>query len=483
MKLKIAKSNVPGALPTKFLKFAAVQIVPFYTHLINCSFKWKVVPSIWKKGFITPVPKGKSEISLDNIRPITQTCVYSKIMEEFMFRRIYNQVIDKLNPAQYGAIKKLSTLYYLVSLFDFVLKALDKPNVHVIIVLLDLSKAFDLVDHNVLINCLKRLKVNSNDMEWVGDFLRGRSQCTKYNNKFSKPLPLNNGIPQGTKVAVLAFICLIDGILSEFYEKHGGSNNIMNAFVDDMCVAEAIKHDEIPHIQEYVEHLNSLMTIYKMCPNPNKSAVVIIDKTRECRFGNINITINNTTIPNVSESKLLGVMINSKVDWSDHINITATKASRKIFILRRLQCHGFNTGQLKIMYISHVRSILEYCCPLWSNYITKEQKFKLVQIEKRALSIIIGKYVSNSNYDFVSKSLQMCNLEERWKLLSLKFATATLKNRKYCSWLNEFQIIRKENHGRRYNKNVYNFRAVPSRLERYRKSTIPTLVRLLREKC
>ncbi len=110
-KLNARKSNVPGALPARFLKFAAVHIVPMYTHIINYSYKNSCVPTEWKKGFITPVPKDTSNIELETIRPIKQTNIYSKIMEEFMFRRIYDQVISKLNDSQFGAIKKSSTAY------------------------------------------------------------------------------------------------------------------------------------------------------------------------------------------------------------------------------------------------------------------------------------------------------------------------------------------------------------------------------------
>lgn len=114
-KLKVIKSNVPGALPAKFLKFGAIHIVPYYTHIVNFRFSNFTVPSEWKYGYITPVPKELNNVNISNLRPITQTNIYSKIMEHFMYEKVYHQIISKLNPNQFGAIKSSSAAHYLIS--------------------------------------------------------------------------------------------------------------------------------------------------------------------------------------------------------------------------------------------------------------------------------------------------------------------------------------------------------------------------------
>ncbi len=411
-KLNVKKSNVPGALPVKFLKFAAVHIVPFYTHIINYSFNNICVPSEWKNGYITPVPKDLSNVSIDNLRPITQTNVYCKIMEEFMFYKIYNQVISKLNSNQFGAIKKSSTAHYLISLFDFVYKSLDKPNTYVIIVLLDLSKAFDLVDHTNLVHRLIDIGIATCDVMWIAEFLKNRHQCTRHSNMLSKLIKISNSTPQGTKIAILLFIILVNELLNIFYEKHDKPTNLMNAFVDDMCIAEAVSYNQNPEINEYISDINTCMIKNKMCLNAKKSSVLIIDNSKGKKYSSTSITINGEVIPKTNMSKLLGVLINTRADWNDHINSIYSKACRKLFILRKLKCFGLSTSQLVTMYILHIRSVMEYCCVLWANSLTLKQIKKLVSVEKRALSIICKKYISSSNYLNTCKLVQITCLTE-----------------------------------------------------------------------
>lgn len=480
-KLNPRKSNVPGALPARFLKYASVIISPFLCHILNYSYETNTIPCEWKKGFITPVPKEINNITIDTLRPITQTNLFAKIMEGFMFQRLYDQVISNLSKSQFGAIRKSSTTHYLVSLFEFIFKALDSPNTYVILVLLDLSKAFDLVDHGVLIERLIELKVNKSDIDWLANFLTGRMQCTKHDNETSNFLPILNGTPQGTKLAIILFICLVDSLLESFELKHKSTNNIMNAFVDDMCIAEAVKYGDTPRIGDYTNDLCELLSKNKMVVNPKKSNVLIIDKSKSKASGDYQVEVNGVTIPRADCCKLLGVYINKKADWSDHIQHIYSKAIKKLYILRRLKQSGFLVQQLKKLYVSHIRSVLEYCCVLWCSNLTVEQSQKLVSVEKRALGIIVGKYVTKSNYLTVCSAIDLCPLQERWTKLLHNFGISTLKNDRYKDWLEKYKIHRSENHSSRYNNNKFNFRSVGAKCERYRRSTIPSLIRLLRE--
>lgn len=197
-----------------------------------------------EKRYITPVPKDLKHISNDNLRPITQTNIYTKIMEHFMFNRIYDQVIEKLGPSQYIAIRGSSIAYYPVFLFNLVYKKLETPNTYVILVLLDLSKAFDLVDHDILIQCLLDIDVCKHDILWIANFLRNRKQCKKHLNSTQMYLPITNSTPQGTKIAILLFIIPINHLIPKFYSKHASPSNLLNAFVDDMCIAEAVPYNK-----------------------------------------------------------------------------------------------------------------------------------------------------------------------------------------------------------------------------------------------
>lgn len=134
-----------------------------------------------------------------------------------------------------------------------------------------------------------------------------------------------------------------------------------------MSVAESVKYSETPRIQMYVDRLNELLTANRMCLNASKSAVIVIDRSKNKKFSSVNIQVDGIIIPKVSTTKLLGVCINEAGDWSNHIDFIHRKACIKLQILRKLKSLGFLMSQLKLVYIMHVRSILEYCCILWSN--------------------------------------------------------------------------------------------------------------------
>ncbi len=158
--------------------------------------------------------------------------------------------------------------------------------------LLDLSKAFDLVDHNNLIRCLIDIGVNTCDIKWIAEFLRNRHQCTRHQNKLSEFVPISNSTPQGTKIAILLFIILVNELLNSFHEKFAKPKNLMHAFVDDMCIAEAVSYTEAPEMKNYVNEINKFMLKNKMCLNAKKSSVMVIDNSKNKKYTNTNIFIN-----------------------------------------------------------------------------------------------------------------------------------------------------------------------------------------------
>ena len=137
-KLKVKKGNIPGLLPTWLVKLSQDFISPLLTDIINESFQSCLVPSCWKSGFVTPLFKKCIFTSLDDLRSITQTEIFSKITESFMYDHLYNELESKLSFSQFGSIKKSSTAHYLIKLDDFILKSCEIPGAIVIINILDM---------------------------------------------------------------------------------------------------------------------------------------------------------------------------------------------------------------------------------------------------------------------------------------------------------------------------------------------------------
>jgi hypothetical protein len=277
-----------------------------------------------------------------------------------MFDRLYRQIIDKISISQFGSLQGSSTVHYLVDLLDFVYKSLDNNNSYVIIVLLDLSKAFDLVDHNILINELIRLEVNMCDVLWLSDFLYQRSQCVKEGNQLSKFCNIFNGTPQGTKLAPLLFVIVINRILVNFRDKYqvqSNCSNIFNGFVDDMTLAERVSFKSAPLMQNYLNDITQWTRELKMKLNPVKCNVLVINKSR-CNQIDVKLTMDNVLLPKITSTKLLGVQLNDTLNWDEHVDIVVRKACKKIYVLRKLKYCGFSKNQLITVYKTYIRSNL-----------------------------------------------------------------------------------------------------------------------------
>lgn len=175
-KLRIKKSNSPGLVPTILLKSAKEFISPLLANIISQSFESFTVPNSWKIGYVTPLAKKAKVVSLNDLRSITQTDIFFKVAEQFMFDKLYTQLESKINPNQYGCLWKASTAHYLVKMSHFVLKTDEIPGANAIVCGIDSFKAFDLVNHRIVFSLLLEYGVEECDVLWLISFLSRRKQ-------------------------------------------------------------------------------------------------------------------------------------------------------------------------------------------------------------------------------------------------------------------------------------------------------------------
>jgi len=163
------KRNSPTAIPTKILKECALELCYVISHILNKSYECGQVPEMWKTGFITPVPKVPHVLTLGQLRPITVTSNMAKLSETFILKRILPSVENKISLNQYGAFKESSTSHYLVKLLDFALKSMDKKTTPIIFTCFDREKAFNLIDHNILLNKLHDIGISGAIIAWISE--------------------------------------------------------------------------------------------------------------------------------------------------------------------------------------------------------------------------------------------------------------------------------------------------------------------------
>ncbi|XP_063594912.1 uncharacterized protein LOC134771886 [Penaeus indicus] len=206
LSLKANKASPPGSLPKKLLHEFAYEISEPFTHVIKLSIESGIFPRRWKGATITPLAKKRTVNELGDLRPLSLTPDFGKILEGFVAQLVLQDIRPNLDPKQYGNLKGKSPSHYLTSFLDTILKALDKPKKIAQIVLIDFKKAFDLV---------------------------------RYQDTLSDWDSITCGVPQGTRLGPVIFLAIIDRLCR---------NTDMRAkYVDDLTLAEIVDVNNETH--------------------------------------------------------------------------------------------------------------------------------------------------------------------------------------------------------------------------------------------
>jgi hypothetical protein len=224
----------------KILKEVADLIGPILCDIIDHSFCSKEFPANWKIYDICPIPKIIPPPSVEDLRPIALTNIFSKIQQSFAVEWMTQDVLPNVTPSQYGGLAGSSTTLALLNLLHNWYQALDQPHTKIRVLFLDFTKAFDLINHNKLLHDMQRMGVREALIPWIASYLKGRKQMTKVGNVKSELKQVNGGVPQGSKIGPLAFIIKINGL----EEVCKGISNIEKdtviLYMDDSILSEIL---------------------------------------------------------------------------------------------------------------------------------------------------------------------------------------------------------------------------------------------------
>ena len=376
----IKKSLGPGDFPKKLIKEFSVEFADPYTDVINCSLRSGVFPDAYKKAEITPIPKSNPPRTLGDMRPISKTCLGAKMIETMMIAELDIDIKSKLDKDQYGNKKGCSTTHYLIKLTDEAYRSPDLGNTTTAVTI-DYSKAFDYIDHKVLIQKLTKLDVRTSIIKLIVSFLQNRSHCTKFSNQLSDFEIITCGVPQGTVSGPKLFVILIDGVKCDIVSNF--------KFVDDKTLSYSYSGNPTEVLQTALSIEESETVKDKMLINANKCSVITWNFSKR-NSPPENLILNNNFLPSLSKIKLLGVIITDDLKWSENTMHICDKVNRKLFILCLLKQFGFSKDELIIAWTTIIRPITEYAAPLWHSGLTETDCKKIEKLQKKALGIILG---------------------------------------------------------------------------------------------
>ena len=189
------------------IKLAKADLLPVITHLVNLSVKYKVFPSQWKLAKVIPLHKKEEVLLAKNYRPVALLAITSKILERAVFGQVieYFETNNLLHPSHHGFRSMHNTSTAMLQMFDTWLDAMENDDISAVI-MLDLSAAFDVVDHNILIQKLKLYGLEAETLTWFESYLSDRSQQVFIEGSLSGSLSLDAGVPQGSVLGPLLYI-------------------------------------------------------------------------------------------------------------------------------------------------------------------------------------------------------------------------------------------------------------------------------------
>ena len=403
--------------------------LPYLNKLVNLSLSTGNFDGL-KDAFVRPLFKNDSNDVNDfsNYRPVSNLSFLSKLVERVVLSRLQQHMtsINYKCDTQFGYKKHHSTETLLIKLVNDLLVGLDSKS-GVVLVLIDLSAAFDTVSHNKLINILaNELNIRGVALKWFKSYLKGRTQSVIINDNFSEPLELSFGVPQGSVLGPILFNIYVTSLANVFI--NAGFNTL--SYADDhngyqvfsMPSANNVFNHYVPTL---ISNISDWMQQYFLKLNEDKTKIIVFGS----KFFKSNLSINRVTtfdgetIKFVDNVKYLGAYLDERLTLSTHINKITSQCYNNLRKIKSIRSY-LSQQQCEILVNATVTSRLDYSNALffklnWSNRLSKLSKIQ------RYASRIILKKGRRQGLPFIDRlnTLHWLSIEKRsaYKILFLVF--------------------------------------------------------------
>ena len=366
------------------LKCISDSIAYPLAQVANLSFQQGIFPEELKIAAVTPLYKAKDPMMFNNYRPISLISVFAKILERLMYIRLLkfinkNQIFNK---HQFGFRDKHSTFMALIILIKNLVNAIDNGKCAVGI-FLDFQKAFDTVDHCILLDKLYFYGIRGQAFDWFSSYLHNRQQLVNYYGYESDLKTIKCGVPQGSILGPLLFLLYINDLpqVSEYF--------MPILFADDtnLFATGYNLNDIFSEINKEIANIYAWVKANKLSLNIDKTNFMLF--TPKCVPRSINgIFINGNKIMEVTETKFLGVIIDCKLNWSPQITYISKKVAKGVGIILKAR-KLFDQETLLTLYYTFVYPYLNYCIHVWGKAYNVHIH-DLIILQNKAIRIVHG---------------------------------------------------------------------------------------------
>ena len=349
-KLKSKKSTGLRNIPARLLKDGADALAMPLVILMNRSINEGSIPASWKHAIVTPVHKSGSKSDTSNYRPISVLSVFAKIQEKAVHEMVYSFLLKHklLSSYQSGFRPLHSTTTSLIDITNTVLHNIDKGKLTGL-AFLDLSKAFDTLDHELLLMKFSDFGLNKSSVNWFKAYLTKRTQSVNINGVQSDTEPILFGVPQGSVLGPLLFIMYINDLptVTKYCKVH--------LYADDTLL---FFHQKLSSVQSFT------------------------------------VNVNANDLERVYKFKYLGVILDPCLTWNEHIEHIGNKISSRLGMLRRARKVIPKVACITL-FNAMVLPLFDYCCCVWDG-CGQGNKNYLDRLLKRAVGINAGRKATDT---------------------------------------------------------------------------------------
>ena len=407
------------------------------------------------------IEKKKSPEVVGDLRPIAITPIFSKLLESIIRKQILSDIGPSLHKHQFGGLKGSSTEHYMSGLLQDVY-CMKQKKLTPILLMWDFSSAFNCLLHQQVVSSAASLGVRQPLLRLLASYLSGRKTVVHWDEACSSARPCNGGSGQGTLLSVILFIIAVDQLIKkieaeieaqEGVVKHDGVAAV-RLFVDDTAVLLGVDSTRLPtgpdgskvwqdvdgRVSAYCDCVEAFSSSTGMRLNAGKTTALVFDpsvkfpvevvtdpktgKRSECQ---ILESSSGHKIVKTSTAKLLGLTLDEGLKYHDLVRKKLSSANKALWSLRRLKKHTVNKSHLRSVYISYVRSTLEFSLPAVWPCLLKGDRDDLERVQKRATKIILnsGWTPLSPNYIDYDERLRQLDLEplvDRWQNSFVAFA-------------------------------------------------------------